>query len=87
MQERIKLFNELNSLLKKKGVTAPLDKALMCFTGKWELDIIALDESFGQKDSDYNSDKCTYKGEPCSMREYIEKVFGQRAYDIVKLLM
>lgn len=41
-EERIKLFHELNNILKKRGITCPMDKSLSLVTGKWELDIIKL---------------------------------------------
>lgn len=50
------------------------------------LDIVAMDEALGKLDSDYNPMAAKYKGEPCSMKEYIQQKWGSEYVAIIEAL-
>ena len=84
-QERIKLFYELSDIMK---FSAPRSEALMIATGKWQLDILALDEKMGKHLSLYDDNACTYDGKAdVSMKEAMRLAFGDRSVEIVELLI
>jgi hypothetical protein len=59
------------------------DYMLSCF-GLYAFDIIALDTKLGQLDADYDGVNSTYKGMPCSMKEYILQKYGQGCVDVIE---
>jgi hypothetical protein len=81
--ERYKAIHELEKIL---GITVPKDGLMMAATCIVQLDIIALDEKLSANDSEYNNSECTYKGKACSMKEYINRKFGERAVELINLL-
>jgi len=83
-EARIKLFNELNTLI--HPIKIPMDGLMALATRRWEIDFFKLDKLFTKADREYNDSECTYKGEPCSMNEYVTKKFGNRASEIIDLL-
>lgn len=62
------------------------DYMLACF-GIYSLDIIGLDEKLGEFDKEYDPKTATYKGEPCSMKEYLEKAGGTLYAKVVELAL
>ncbi len=56
-----------------------VDKIVFALTGEVVLDLLALDAHFGKHDRDYDPRECTYKGQPSSMKDYVEKRYGTTA--------
>lgn len=82
---RLEKFKELTDIL---GFTPQLDGLVMALTNEISIDIIRLDDMFRQRDNEYNPDKCTYKGkEGYSMMKYVSEKYGDRATELMKLLM
>lgn len=54
--------------------------------GLFTFDVMATDQRLSDNDPDYSSENCTYKGEPCSMQEYVAIRFGQEAVNIIRTL-
>jgi hypothetical protein len=54
--------------------------------GYYLFDIIATDKKLSSLDSDYNSNCATYKGEKCSMKEYITIKYGTPYVAIIEKL-
>lgn len=72
------------------GFNPPLDMTLTMVKGpdNAQIDLIKLDEIFSQRDSDYNPEECTYKGqEEVSMSIYVELRFGIDALNFLKKLL
>ena len=55
------------------------DKILTFVTKNIEIDIIKLDEFLSYNDPEYDNEECKYKGNDCSMSEYITQKFSQEA--------
>lgn len=74
---------ELGTKFKKIfGFNPPIDIVLTAIKGPTHacLDIIKLDHEFDRRDPDYNSEKCTYKGEKgYSISLYVKRKFGEDA--------
>lgn len=60
---------------------------LTAATGEFCLDICKLDDEFGKRDSEYDTENATYKGENVSMSDYIIKKWGERANQIINELI
>lgn len=82
--ERLALFTELNKLL---GFKVPMDMDLTFCTKKWELDILELDDMLSKTNPDYNNKECMYKEESCSMKDYVRGRYGERASEIISMLL
>jgi hypothetical protein len=83
--ERWKLHKELSNII---GFKAPIDGVLSVATSKVEIDIIKLDKELQDRDAEYDSDNCTYKGKPdYSCRDYIKERFGNRAIELIEILL
>jgi hypothetical protein len=85
-------FNNAGYDIRKKfqqifGFPIPLDHLFLA-TGNICLDVLKFDELLGHHISDYDPDKCTYKGKPgYSCSKVIEKHFGKDVLEFVELLM
>jgi hypothetical protein len=64
----------------------PVD-GLLSTLGVPSIDIIALDEKLSKEDPDYNGEKCTYKGNTCSLAEYISIKYGERCALILREIL
>lgn len=58
------------------------DYKLLCF-GLYGIDMINMDFFFSVSDNDYDNERATYKGESCSMRQYISTKFGKECEAII----
>ena len=72
-------FNSFFELLK-------CDYMLSCF-GLFLLDIIELDNILSSLDPDYDNNKATYKGETCSMNQYINQKYGAAYSAVIEKLL
>lgn len=82
---RRKEVKELKDIL---GFTPPLDGLIMALTNEFSIDIMRLDDMFGQRDNEYNPNKLTYKGkEGYSMKNYVTEKYGDRATELILLLI
>lgn len=61
------------------GVTPRFDGLMSVASQCKVVDMFRLDEDISRKCPDYNNDKCTYKGKPCSMGDAVKKVWGEEA--------
>jgi hypothetical protein len=69
------------------GFNPPIDMLSTMYHGPncAIIDIVKLDEEFNKRDPDYDSDKCTYKGQTdISPAMYIKLKYGEDAYNLVK---
>ena len=69
------------------GFNPPIDMMLTMVRGsnKAVLDVIKLDDEFNNRDSEYDADKCTYKGEKdISPSKYILLKYGEEAHNFIK---
>lgn len=62
------------------------DYMLACF-GMYLLDTIRLDETLGKLDPEYSPDACLYKGEVCSMNQYVEKKYGKLYVEVIESML
>lgn len=62
------------------------DYMLSCY-GMYVLDIIKLDKMFSNLDAEYDNMACKYKGNSCSMNEYVKLKFGVEYANIIKALI
>lgn len=62
------------------------DYMLSCF-GMYSFDIVSFDKKMSQIDSDYNNVECTYKGNKCSLSEYITLKYGEVYRNIIDKLI
>ena len=59
------------------------DYMLACF-GLFAIDIVGLDQTFSKIDADYDAEKATYQGRPCSMREYVQIKYGDKYVEVIE---
>jgi hypothetical protein len=59
---------------------------LSCF-GVFIFDIVAFDERCAHSDKEYDNKNATYKGEPCSLEQYVQKKFGERYVKLIDALI
>src|SRR5574343_610868 len=59
---------------------------LMIALGISYMDVGKLDRLLSKTYQEYNYEECTYKGEPCSMSEFIRRKFGQDVANVIKQL-
>lgn len=65
--------------------TLRCDYMLACF-GMLSFDIVACDKALAKLDSEYNADEATYKGESCSMNQYVLTKYGVNAVAMITAL-
>lgn len=65
----------------------PIDKFVTALSGEVTIDIIKLDKTLSRNDPDYNGSICRYKGNPCSMSEYVLQKYGTEAVALIKILV
>lgn len=63
------------------------DREFTAMTGKFYLDMEKFDAFLSKKDCDYDYTEGTYKGEECSMEEYLSLKYGETAVKIINKLM
>jgi len=51
------------------------------------LDVGALDDTLSEADSEYDSENCVYKGNKCSMAEYVYRKYGADVLKKLKILI
>ena len=59
---------------------------MSCFGG-FMFDIIRFDENLSVLDSDYDCNKCTYKGKNISTSDYVKLKFGEQYVKVIDLLI
>jgi len=72
------------------GFNPPIDMIMTMAKGPTnaQIDILKLDKEFERRDSEYNSDECTYKGkENYSMAMYVEEKYGEEACKFICKIM
>jgi hypothetical protein len=72
------------------GFNPPIDMISTFVKGPTNarIDIVKLDDIFSQQDSDYNNNKCTYKGQKdISMKTYVEIKFGEDALKFLESVL
>lgn len=62
------------------------DYMLSCF-GLYLFDIVALDKKLGEVDPEYLDEEATYRGEKCSMSEYVCKKYGEDYNKVIERLL
>lgn len=82
--ERLQLLKELREIIgfspKIDGLTSALSKCIV-------IDIIEFDRQLAQRDRDYDHQKAEWMGMKCSSRQYVKRRFGDRAVEIVEILI
>ncbi len=81
---RLKALKELRDIV---GFTPKLNGMLSAMSKRIVIDIIIFDRQLAQHYPEYDHQKCTFHGSECSMKEMIHKRFGDRALELVDLLM
>lgn len=60
---------------------------ILSWMGRYQIDIIAMDDEFGKRDPEYQPELALYRGKTCSMDGYIEQKFGKRYVQIINAMM
>lgn len=81
---RLKALKELKDIV---SFTPKLDAIMSAMSKRIVIDIIVFDRQLAQHYPDYDHQKCTFHGTRCSMEEMIYKRFGDRAIELIDLLM
>lgn len=84
MKDRMEYFKELSNII---GRSVPIDQMLSVATNKIHVDIIKFDEILSRHLVEYDNVNCTYKGEKASMKDVIQKHYGDRAIELINLIM
>ena len=64
----------------------PCEFGLSLF-GMYLFDIVKFDRILSKMDPEYSDIDCTYKGEKCSMKEYVGKKYGENYVNIIEKLI
>lgn len=80
-------YKNQETLRKVFGFQVPLDGLLMMAGQRVYVDIIKLDKLFSYYDNEYNCIDSLYKGQPCSMSEYVTQKFGKKNCDLLETLL
>lgn len=59
---------------------------MSCF-GLYMIDIVGTDKNFSAADPEYDCENATYRGEPCSQKEYVRRKFGERSVHIINAMI
>ena len=82
-----KYQEQVNQLSKKMGVKIPVLSLGLPPYSHHHVDIIQADENLSAADPEYDHEQCTYKGELCSMSEYINIKFGKDIHEEFSALL
>lgn len=89
----MKIYNkeQRNLFMKTFGVDPHIfseSSMLMAITGRWLFDILKFDKWCNDNDSDFDSEKCIYKGQKdTSLSEYLTIKYGEHITDLVSDIM
>lgn len=91
VRSRYALFEKIKQLLDSEKdreffELLKTDYMLSCF-GCYTIDIVATDDEMSKADPEYDSENATYKGETCSMKQYVKRKFGERRQKIFNTLL
>lgn len=62
-------------------------ESMLSYFGMYMLDIVATDKALSKADSEYDSENATYRGNPCSIEDYVRIKFGDRGVEIINALI
>jgi len=85
LSNRQRMIDQLQEYI--KPIPVPVDALFSAVSGRFELDIIELDELFSKYDADYDADNASYKGKTCSMSQYVTLKYGKEANELIKRLL
>lgn len=84
-----KYQEQVNQLSKKMGVKIPVLFSSLppSSYSHHHVDLIQADANLSAADPEYDYEECTYKGELCSMSEYINIKFGKDIHEEFSALL
>ncbi len=87
----MKMYSKIKDIINEDTFHKPFFDLLRCdymlsYFGMYTLDIIRLDETLGKLDPEYDNINCLYRGEKCSMAEYIEVKMGLEYRKVIDAL-
>lgn len=88
---RYSLFQKAKHLLCRETDAAFFEliktDGMLSWLGMYQIDITAMDDELGKRDSEYQPELALYQGKPCSMDGYIRQKFGERYVQIMNAMM
>ena len=81
--ERMNLWKELKDIV---GFTPQCDGLSSGIYKTIVIDLIAFDRDLARYHSDYDHQKAEWMGLPCSCAEFIQRRFGNRAFELTNIL-